>query len=164
LVALKLLDIAARVEEVAEQACQEPHPYRLAGRMARDPARAFLEVIIDGAKHREAFSSMIAKTPGGHALLQCAMREASLRSWEALWNEAHPEQFGMGWQTEDFALMEVWRNQVRDMVEECGQGAILTVTVEKYFDDLTATGVSEEDAKDLADWLYEVHGGYTPST
>jgi hypothetical protein len=164
LAALKLLNIAGLVEELVEQASQESHSYHLAGRLARDPGPAFCEAIIDGVIHGDVFTSTIIKTPIGYALLQCAMREASMRLWEELWNGAHPEQIGMGWQVEDFALMEVWRKKVRTIVEQCHQEAILTMSPKEYIQKLTVVGVSKEVAEELAHWLSEIYEGGTPST
>jgi hypothetical protein len=160
--ALELLIIAARVEALAMQVSQESQTYRIAGRLVRDPrdVGALFKTIVDDAKRGVDFTSIMTD----HALLQRAMHQVSMQLWEELWNDAHPDQFGLGWEGEDIALMSVWREQVRDLIKECHQGAILAMTVEEYLDYLTAAGVSEEVAEPLAEWILDIRVGYTPST
>jgi hypothetical protein len=164
--ALELLNIAIRVEALATQVSQESQTYRIAGRLARDPydAAALSKAIVNDAKCEHAFTSMTPEATMYRALLQHAMYEVSMHVWEELWNDAHPNQFGLGLEGEDIALMSVWREKVRAMIKECRQGAILNITVEEYFDDLKAAGESEEDAEALADWISEIRVGGTPST
>jgi hypothetical protein len=162
----ELLELAARVERLARQASQEPETYRISGRLARDPhdVDAFSAAIVDDAKRGDARFPMIDEMPMGYALLQHAMRQVSMFMWEELWNGAHPDQFGLGWEGEDLALMSVWREKVRAMARECNQQAILAMTASEYVDRLTEAGVNEEDADTLAEWVLEIRVGDTPST
>jgi hypothetical protein len=164
--ALELLNIAIRVAAPTTKVSQESQTCRIAGRLARDPydVGALSEAIVNDAKCEHAFTSMTTGVTIYHALLQHAMCEVSMHVWEELWNDAHPDQFGLGLEGEDIALMSVWREKVRVMIKECHQGAILTMTVEEYFDYLKAAGESEEAAEALADWISEIRVGYTPST
>lgn len=164
--ALELLNIAFRVEALAMQVSQESQTYRIAGRLACDPhdAGALSKAIVNDAKCEHAFTSMTAGMTIYHALLQHAMYEISMHVWEELWNDAHPDQFGLGREGEDIALMSVWREKVRAMINECHQGAILAMTVDECFEYLKATGEREETAEALADWISEIRVGDTPST
>jgi hypothetical protein len=164
--AIELLNIAIRVEAPTSKVSQESQTYRIAGRLARDPydVGALSKAIVNDAKGEHAFATTTIGVTIYHALLQHAMREVSMHVWEELWNEAHPDQFGLGLEGEDIVLMSVWREKVRAMIKECHQGAILAMTVEEYFDYLTAGGVSEEDAEALADWILEIRVGDSPST
>lgn len=160
----ELLELAARVEQLAQRASQEPEAYRIAGRLTRDPhdVDAFAKAIVDSAKSRDILFPMIEEMPTGYALLQHAMRQVSLLMWEELWNGAHPDQFGSAWDGNDVVLMAVWREKVRIMAKECGQEAIFGMTPTEYFDKLIAAGVSEGEAEALAEWHWEIQAGGTP--
>ena len=164
--ALELLKIASRVEALAMEASQETQMYRIGGRLARKPydVEAFYKAIIDGTKRGDAVISDIIRESEDSALLQRAMWQVSTKLWEEMWNNAHPDQFGQAWKGEDSDLKSVWREKIRAMINECHQGAMLAMTVEEYFAQLTAAGHSEELAEALADWLSEIQGGHTPST
>jgi len=164
--AKKLLNLAARAEALGMQDWQESHTYRIAGRLARDPHNvgALFEAIIDGAKSGDAVTSMLVRTPVGHALLQQAMCQVSMHLWEGLWNTAHPDRFGQAWEGQDYDLMSVWRKEVQVMIRQCHQEAILCMTAEEYFDSLITIGESEEVAEDLASWLEGVRLDDPPIT
>jgi hypothetical protein len=155
---LKLLNIASRVEALARQASEESQTYRIAGRLARDPhdVRALFEAIIDGAKSGHAVTTMLVRTPKGHALLQKAMCQVSMHMWEGLWNTAHPDRFGQAWEGQDSVLMSVWRIEIQALIRHCHQEAILGMTAVEYVKSLITIGESEEVAEDLASWLEEV--------
>jgi hypothetical protein len=155
--ALELLKIASKVEALAMEASRETQTYRIGERLARNPydAGAFCKAIIDGTKRGEPIDS---------PLLQYAMWQVSTKLWEEMWDNAHPDQFGQAWEGKDFVLKSDWRERVRAMINECHQGALLAMTVEENFAQLTAAGQSEELAKALADWVAEIQEGHTPST
>jgi hypothetical protein len=159
----KLLKIAAKVEALSMQASKEPESYRLLGRQARDQY-AVCEAIVNGAKSGDSIISTIITEPIGQILLQFSICEVSMRMWEEIWNGAHPDRFGLAWEGEDFVLISVWREKVRAMIKACHQEAILTITVEEYFNQLIAAGDSEEDAEALIEWILDVQVGYTRST
>jgi hypothetical protein len=163
---LKLLNIAARVGALSMQASKEPLSHRVSGRLARDPEDdwAVCEVIVDGVKNADSLIPITTEIPGGRVMLHIAMHEVSMHLWAEMWNEAHPDQFGMGRDGEDIALMSVWREKVLAMIKECHEDAILAMTPEKYFDQLTTAGASEEDAEILVEWISLIQVGGTPTT
>jgi hypothetical protein len=123
---------------------------------------AFAEAHVQSA---QTGNDLFAGHPHTFYLLQSAIVQVSYRMWEDFWNERHPDQLGEAWNGQDFALMSIWREKVRTMIQECRQGAVLTMSAEEYVAKLTEDGASEEAAVDLAEWLSEVeYGGTTPST
>lgn len=161
-----LMKVAAKTETLALGASEESKAHRIAGRLARnsDDIEARCYAIVEGVKNGDAFFLEITGCQDGWLLLQISLEQVSYSMWETFWDSAHPDQFGLGWEGEDFVLMSVWRQKVRAMIRECHQEAILAMSVQKYFDHLTAAGQSEEVAQALAAWLSEIHAGDTPST
>jgi hypothetical protein len=162
----ELVKLANKAETLAHHAGQERKEYRIAGRLARDPAdaRALCDATVEGVKSGNALSLEIIKEPSGWFLLQLAMVQASYGMWEELWNEAHPDRFGRAWEEKDFDLMAVWRVNVRTMIRECRQDAVLAMTAEEWFAKLSQVGVSEESAEALMEWISEIQVGDTRST
>jgi hypothetical protein len=161
-----LLTVAAKVQILSNQAFAEPESRRVAGRLARDPQDiwAISKTIVDGMKKGGTLVSIFAEIPKGRILLHYAMREVSMNLWGELWNEAHPDQFGMGGEGEDIDLMRVWSEKVRAMIRECNQESILSLNVEDYFNQLAVEGEDEEFAEALAAWLSQVQEEDLPST
>jgi hypothetical protein len=162
----ELMKIVTKTDALARQAWEESKADRITGRLARDPhdVGAFSHATVELAKKGGAFSPAITEDQDGWFLLQISMEEVSNAVWEQLWNDAHPDRFGEGWDGEDFALMSVWREKVRTMIRECHQEAILEMSAEEYFAQLTTAGESEEVAEALADWISVIHEEDTPST
>ena len=84
------------------------------------------------------------------------MQIVSGRLWEDLWNDKYPDRFGQAWNGQDFALMSVWREKVRAMIEECGQDAIFAMTAEEYVAKLIDASADEEAVETLVDWMSNV--------
>ncbi|HWH58858.1 MAG TPA: hypothetical protein VN682_14600 [Terriglobales bacterium] len=103
--------------------------------------------------------------PSGFYPLQLAIAQFSYRIWQDLWNEKYPDRFGQAWEGEDFQLMSAWREDVRRMIIECGQGAVLAMNAEEYVAKLIAANATGEAAEEMAEWLSELkYQGTTPST
>jgi hypothetical protein len=169
----ELMRLAAKAGRLADQVLREPEPYRMAGRLNRliqfqlselneREISAFAEAHVDQAKGAQ---DAAANDPVAFYRLQCAIAVVSYHMWEDLWNEKHPDKFGEAWNGQDFALMSIWREKVRTMIQECRQGAVLAMTAEEYVAMVIESGASEEAAEQLAEWLSEVeYEGTTPST
>jgi hypothetical protein len=162
----ELMKVAAKTDALARQAWEESKAHRISGRLARDPrdVGALSYTFVESAKNGNAYSLEIPEEQGGWFLLQISMQEVSCEMWEELWNVAHPDRLGEAWDGKDFGLMSVWRRKVRTMIKECRQEAILDMTAEEYFNQLTAAGANGELAQHLADWILKIHEGDTPST
>jgi hypothetical protein len=165
--------LAAKAGQLADQVLRESEAYRLAGRLNRlvqfqfsdlneRELTTFVEAHVQSAK---TGNDLFAGHPHRFYLLQSAIPQVSYRMWEDFWNEKHPDQIGKASHGQDFALMLIWREKVRTLIQECRQGAVLAMSAEEYIAKLTEDGASEEAAVDLAEWLSEVeYGGNTPST
>jgi hypothetical protein len=156
----KLLELVAKANRLVTDLNGLTELQRFAGRVARDPDD------LDGGSYvfharSESFLAEGLKTGTGLLLLHCEMVELSYLKWERLWNKTHPDRFGQGSDGEDFELMSVWRQEVRTLIEECGQGWMLEVAgAEQYIETLQEAGatieLADELAETLVDWLGEV--------
>ena len=128
-VCLELLEISTKVENLYVQAYAESESLRLAKRLVRDPQDlwAISKVIINAAKKDGILGSLFAEIPMGRFLLHSAIQVQSMCIWEERWNQAHPDQFGLGLEREDATLMPLWREEVRGIIEECGERSILSI-------------------------------------
>jgi hypothetical protein len=162
----ELMEVATKTDMLSREAWKESKEDWIIGRLARDPrdAGAICHGIVEFVKNFGAFSFEILEERDSWFLLQISMMEVSHTMWERLWNEAHPDRYGEAWDGVDFELMPIWRQKVRTIIRECHQGAILAMAVEEYFLQLDAVGQSEEVAIALADWIWKIHEGDTPST
>jgi hypothetical protein len=162
----ELMKVAEKTDTLAREDWEESKAHRITGRLVRDPddVGASCYATVEGVKKRNAFFLELTGGQDGWLLLQISMEQVSYAIWEQLWNEAHPDRFGEAWEGEDFDLMSVWRQKVRAMIKECDQEAILDMTVEEYYDQITATGEIEEVAEALAGWISVIHEEDTPST
>jgi hypothetical protein len=162
----ELMEVAAKTDRLSREAWEESKEDWITGRLARDPrdVDAICHATVEMVKKFGTFSFEIPEEQGGWFVLQISMMEVSYDMWEQLWNDAHPDRFEGVWDGVDFELMSVWRERVRTMIRECRQEAILAITVEEYFAQVTAVGPNEEVAEMLADWMWKIHEGDTPST
>jgi len=162
----ELMEVAAKTDMLSREAWKESKKDWITGRLARDPrdVGAICHAIVEFVKNFGAFSFEILEERDSWFLLQISMMEVSHTMWERLWDEARPDRYGEAWDGVDFELMSVWRQKVRTMIRECHQGAILAMAVEEYILQLSTVGRSKKDAEALADWIWEVQAGTTPST
>ncbi|MFY9585379.1 MAG: hypothetical protein WAR21_12910 [Candidatus Acidiferrales bacterium] len=152
-----LINIAAKAGQLAYEASREPETYRLAGRLFRDEighdVEAYAEAVVYQARNR---NDPYADDPRHFLLLQVFMQMVSYRLWEDLWNDKYPDRLGQAWDGEDFALMSVWREKVRALIEECRQDAIFAMTAEEYVAKLIDASANEEAVEALVDWMSNV--------
>jgi hypothetical protein len=162
---IRLLSIAAKAEASAMRDPQTK-ARRIAARLIRDPndVWAVIEALIDIMKAGGAIASAIGETPEGFALVQCALAEVSRHLWEEMWDSAHPEQRSHAWEGDDAGLMSLWCENVRALIKDCHQDAMLAITAEEYYERLTAAGLSDEAAEALAGWFSTILPGTTPSS
>jgi hypothetical protein len=170
---IRLISIARKADSLAREISRESEPYRLAGRLNRliqfqfsnlteREVATFAEAYVDQSKAGE---DPFTNDQGVFYPLQSAIAQVSYRMWEGLWNEHHPDSSGKAWDGEDFALMSIWREKVRNMIRECRQGAALEMSAEEYVARLIEGGASEDATEQLVEWLAEVeYEGTTPST
>jgi hypothetical protein len=169
----KLLELAAKAQELAFQISSESEVHRLAGRLNRlvqFPCSEFTE------RECEAFAAAhISLIEDGNDLgseypldfvsLHRNLALASYHVWENLWNEQHPDRPGSALEGQDFELMVVWRGRVRAMLSKCGQSNLFSFTTEQYAAELTDAGANEEEVEWLVNWMSEVlYEGTTPSS
>lgn len=150
----KPFTLMAKVNQIAQQSSKEEEVWRAIGRMARAPhdIDVLLQATLQIAQARDGcYQSTL-----GIEALQYALGYESNRSWERLWDEAHPDQLGQAWDGEDFALMSIWRKKVRILVQECHQELIFSMTTDEYKAWLTGLGCDEEIVGHLAEWRSEV--------
>jgi hypothetical protein len=167
-----LISIAAKVGQLAYQASREPEGYRMAGRLNRLVQFQISELAEEGIAtfaevhvYLASIGDLLVGGPSAFYSLQAAIAQVSYRTWEDLWNDKHPESFGKAWDGQDFGLMAVWRERVREMIEDCHLHAVFAMATEEYFAKPIGAGASEEDAEELAEWLADVkYEGTTPST
>jgi hypothetical protein len=154
----ELLQLAAKANASALLSNGARELQRRAGRVARGAQDVdhLLRAVVDEAKavRMPAECSMT----GDEVLsLQFAMQQVSYVDWEDLWNDAHPDRVGEALEGEDFQLKSVWRKKVRTMIMECHQEWMLAVDdADEYIGKLLESGASEEQAENLADWLWDV--------
>lgn len=160
----RLIDIARRAH-VAYRALGERNVDRLAGRAIRSRiaskrgmmTQGDIEALAEVHVHlTRVGADPFAGHPSHFLALQLAIGTVSFCLWERLWDNRHPGRIGEAWDGEDFGLMEVWREQVRSMIKECGQGAALAMTAAQYVNKLVEAGATSEAAEELAEWMSEV--------
>jgi hypothetical protein len=169
----KLLELAAKAQELAFQISSESEVYRHAGRLNRlvqFPCSEFTEREVEA--FAAGYISLIeegndlgSEHPLDFVSLHRNLALASYHVWENLWNEKHPDRLGSALEGQDFELMVVWRGRVRAMLSKCGQSNLFSFTTEQYAAELTAAGANKEEVEWLANWMSEVlYEGTTPSS
>ena len=164
-VCLELLEISTKVENLYVQAYAESESLRLAKRLVRDPQDlwAISKVIINAAKKDGILGSLFAEIPMGRFLLHSAIQVQSMCIWEDV--ESSPSRpIRIGTRREDATLMPLWREEVRGIIEECGERSILSINPEDYIAEMISMGASQEVAEALADWVSIIKEGTTPSS
>jgi hypothetical protein len=126
--------------------------------LSRDPndLEALTRTIILEAKSPDSVLGQALRGQAGCRLLYCAFEHRSQILWESLWNEKHPDRIGQAWDESDFELSLMWKQRIRAMFTQCGQGAVLTLTGGEFVTRLSDAGGKEELINALAPWFQEI--------
>lgn len=87
-------------------------------------------------------------------MLHCALCEKSMERWKDLWQAKHPDRPDEYKDGEDEDLMRVWRECLRQLFAEYGQGWVFDMKPKEYFKHFIAKGAKEDAVELLATHIY----------
>lgn len=87
-------------------------------------------------------------------MLHCALCEKSMERWKDLWQAKHPDRPDEYEDGEDEDLMGVWRECLRQLFAEYGQGWVFDMKPREYFKHFVTKGTEKDTAELLARHIY----------